>query len=292
MRAHPTRPVIAGLLAAAACGGDPQRGVDAAPPADAAATQAVTLRFAAKVNGEALVCGHTYANVGTPATTYTPNDLRLFVHDVALITAAGARAAVTLAQDGRFQRGELALLDFETGGTACDMGTTATHTEITGSVAPGSYTGVSFKLGVPEAMNHLDASTAQPPQNDTTLWWVWRSGYRYLKIDGIGGAANPFGIHLGAIGCPGSSTTQPPSGPCAAANVAEIALTGFDAATNLIAVDLGAVLATSNLATNTINTAPGCLSDAGDPECDAIFPRLGLAHGSTPAATQVLFGVP
>ena len=51
--------------------------------------------------------------------------------------------------------------------------------------------------------------------------------------------------------------------------------------------DLDQVLAASDLMTNTEGTAPGCMSEPGDPECAALLPRLGV-----PSTTgQALFRV-
>lgn len=262
-----------------------------AAPVDAG-PQSVTLSFAAKINGQAFACGTTYQGVGTPAASYTPTDFRFYVHDVRLVDGTGGEVPVTLSQDGAFQKDALALLDFETGDKGCDMGTAATHVALTGSVPSGTYTGVKFVLGVPATMNHIDQATAPAPLNDSTMWWVWRAGFKYFKVDGTGGAgATPFAFHLGATGCPGASPTEPPSGPCTAPNLVEVSLGGFDPASKVIVADFGKVLANVDVTKNTTATAPGCMSAPDDPECVPIFGKLGLPIGPSPGGTQVLFSV-
>jgi hypothetical protein len=54
---------------------------------------------------------------------------------------------------------------------------------VKGSVPPGYYTGLAFKLGLPFDLDHGDATIAASPLNFTAMFWVWASGYRFLKID-------------------------------------------------------------------------------------------------------------
>lgn len=274
-------------------GGDDWPWADAGPDVADVQVQRVSLRFVAKINGAPFACGQSYANVGNPPKSYKATDFRFYVHDVALLTADGTEASVAFDADGVFQQDKVALLDFEDGGAGCAMGTAALHTELSGSVAPGDYTKVRFKLGVPADLNHLDAATAPPPLSDTTMWWVWRSGYKFLKADGVGGDSpgQAFNLHVGSTGCPGDVTTAPPTGSCANPNVAEVHLDGFRPATSVIVADVGRVLAGVDIAANATGTAPGCMSAPNDPDCTTIFPKLGLPIGSTGAGNQVFFTV-
>ena len=280
---------LSSVLAVVGCGGSgsPDNPDAPEPAIDAPPAMAVALQFAGKVGGAAFACGQTYTNLGSPVADYMVQDFRLFVHDVKLITADGARVPVTLDQDGAFQRDTLALLDFEDGGAGCPAGTAATHTSITGSVTPGTYNGVELKVGVPEAMNHLDASTATPPLDDTTMWWVWRAGYKFIRIDGMTNGTVGWPFHLGATGCPGSTPTAPPSSACTNENVPLVTLTGFDPTTTTLVVDIAALLASSNLA-----TGAGCHSNPTTAECGPPFAQLGLPFGSSTAGTQSFIHAP
>lgn len=287
-----TLPLLALLLAA--CGGDDAQttadaAVDASP--DAPAGDPVTIRFAAKVNGQPFACGQTYANVGSPAADYEAQDFRLFVHDVKLIAADDSRVPVALDHDA-FQRDGLALLDFEDGTSGCPSGTAATHTSLTGRAPAGTYTGIELSIGVPADLDHLDAATADPPLDDTTMWWVWRAGYKFVRIDGTANGITGFPFHLGSTGCPGSSPVSPPTGPCDQPNTPTVTLTGFDPTTATITADLGALLATTNLAVNASGTADGCQSEPTDPDCAGVFASIGLPFGSAAAGEQTLFSAP
>ncbi len=283
-------------IAAAGCGDNGSTGpdagaVDAGSP-DAGSPDAgdrpLTIAFAARINGAAFACGQSYSGVGATAATYVASDFRFYLHDLRL-TDGSREVPVTLTASAWQTADGIALLDFEDGGTGCQMGSAGTSTTVVGTVAAGSYTGIKFRLGVPFAHNHLDATTAVAPLNVPAMYWAWSSGYKFLKADGAV-AGQGFNLHLGSTVC-GATGQTPPTAPCANPNVAEIALTGFDPAADTIVADLGAVLAGADVAVNTAATAPGCMSFPGDPECTTILPRLGLPYGELAAGSQALFAV-
>jgi uncharacterized repeat protein (TIGR04052 family) len=286
-------------LTLAACGDDHDHDhvhVDAAPPdavvIDAPTTQAVAIRFAAKVGGAPFACGQAYAGIGTSAASYVGADFRFFVSAPALIPAGGgAPVPITLDVNANQTADGVALLDFEDNTGTCQTGTAATYTTLTGTVPTGSYAGIAFTLGIPADRNHLDPALATAPYNAPGMLWAWQSGYKFVKIDGVVGGAG-FNLHVGSTGCPGTDPQQPPTGACANPNRAAVALTGFDAATDTIVADIAPVLAGEDVAVNTAMTAPGCMSFPGDPECDTIFPKLGLPYGAAAAGPQLLFTVP
>jgi uncharacterized repeat protein (TIGR04052 family) len=157
-------------------------------------------------------------------------------------------------------------------------------------VPAGEYDGISFKLGVPFELNHADAAVAPSPLNLSALFWSWNGGYKFLRVDSVpvGGGA-PFNLHLGSTGC------VPAMGEvasCDRPNVAEIVLTGFNPAKNKIIIDYAAVVAASDLSSD-MGGAPGCMSGATDPDCEAVFERLGISikDGSVHPETQTLFHV-
>jgi hypothetical protein len=53
------------------------------------------------------------------------------------------------------------------------------------TVKPGVYAGVVFSIGVPESLNHQNASTQAAPLGvDSGMWWAWNPGYIFHKIEG------------------------------------------------------------------------------------------------------------
>jgi uncharacterized repeat protein (TIGR04052 family) len=141
---------------------------------------------------------------------------------------------------------------------------------------------VRFTLGVPFERNHVDATSAPSPLNLTAMFWGWRGGYKFLRVDSFAileGEFAEFRIHLGSTGC-------------RYARPLEVAGCVW-AASDVIVADLGAVLAESDLTANVPGTAPGCMSDQGDTDCEPVFRNLGIdfADGFPTATAQKLFRV-
>jgi uncharacterized repeat protein (TIGR04052 family) len=250
--------------------------------------QSLTLPFEARVGPETFSCERTFA-LGTPGTTYTPEDFRLYVSNVRLVSESGAEVPVQLSDDGAWQRDGAALLDFENRANACSNGTAETNTRLVGSVPAGRYHTLRFTVGLPPAQNHQDATAAPPPFNSSAMFWGWQAGYKFIKIDGsTPGLPAGHNFHLGSIGCTGSAPTRAPSA-CAAPNRVEVELTDFDPATSKVVMDLAALFAGSDLDQNAPQTAPGCMSGATDADCGPLFARLGLAFGDQPAGAQRFF---
>ena len=255
-----------------------------------ATNQPVEVAFAARVGGEDFACGADFAGVGTGDAATTFLDFRLYVHDVRLV-AGDAEVPVELDQDGVWQTEDVALLDFEDKTGACANGTSDTNTIVRGTVPPGSYSGVRFKVGVPFALNHADAATAPSPLNLSALFWNWQGGHKFVRIDARAeGAATPFNFHLGSTGCDGDPATGGVTA-CSSPNVVEVSLDGFDASANTIVLDYLPLVAGLDLSADE-GGAPGCMSGAQDPECGPMFEALGLdlATGS-PSGSPLVFSV-
>ncbi|MFO0683196.1 MAG: metallo-mystery pair system four-Cys motif protein [Sandaracinus sp.] len=272
---------------------------DAGAPTDGGPGE-VVLRFTPRVGSEAFSCTGTYM-MGSPATEAQPVDLRLYVHDVRLVTAAGEEVPVTLA-DNDFQRMGVALLDFEDGTGSCNQGDAETNAEIRGTVPDGEYTGVRFRVGIPFDLNHVDLTTLPSPLNRTSLFWGWAFGHLFFAgvtrtvavgpgIDAAGeDAGAPVAYehvtHLGSTMCEGDPAMGIPVTSCARPNRPSISLSGFDAATDSIVVDLGAVKAH-------VDVAHGASCHSFQPDCAFPFDALGLnwATGSETPTTQTVFRV-
>ena len=265
--------------------------------AHAATTESVRIRFAAEVGQAPFACGQTYGGIGTTGSSVTPTDFRFFVSDVSLIRSDGQAVPVTLDQDGTWQYRNVALLDFEDGTGPCRNGNPALNTEIRGKVPKGLYAGLRFTLGVPFEINHGDPTLAASPLNITSMFWVWKAGYKFLKIDMASSGqpdkrldyatGNPavekekvvgFPVHLGSAGCASASLTTPPTS-CKFPNRPKVSFDHFDRKRNVVVADLAALLRNSNVDTNTPNTAPGCMSEPTDPDCEAVMQALGLRDG-------------
>jgi uncharacterized repeat protein (TIGR04052 family) len=257
-----------------------------------AAPQAVTIEFGAVVGSADFVCGQSYDNLGTPATTAAATDFMMYVHNVRLVTPAGAEVPVTLTADNLWQADNVALLDFAAGGagTPCPNASSATNTQVVGTAPAGSYTGVKFDLGLPFDRNHQDQTTAAGPYSPTRMFWSWNAGYKALRLD-LTSTGFPSGwfIHLGSTGCTptGSASTVPTS--CVAPNRPSVSITGFDLTEDRIVADVAALVAGSDLNQNQGGPA-GCMSGTTDLDCPSIFSSFGLAfNGGAAPASQTFF---
>lgn len=297
--------IVGSLVGAAACSDDDDADVfnhdhthDASTPEaerDAAVgdkTQAVEIGFEARVGQKPFDCTQTY-ELGTEETAVKPLDFKLYVHGLQLIGANGKPVDVELEQDGKWQYKNVALLDFEDDSGSCSNGTSAMNTKLVGRVPAGTYKGLTFKLGVPESMNHQNQATAESPLNVEGMFWSWLTGYKFLRIDvmpahaamapqadaedagaGHAGPVMGFLVHLGSTVCSGNPMDSK-GVECKRANRPSASFASFDASKQKIVVDMATLLETSDVSMNK-GGQPGCMSAPDDPECEGIFEQLGL----------------
>jgi len=247
-------------------------------PGDDDGLMDITIQFAGLINGAAFPTDCSpVAGVGSDGVTITPVDFSFYIHDLELDGADGS-VPVALASDGSWQDGTVALLDL----SSCDG--SPTNFTVEGTVPEGSYSGLSFVLGVPEALNHQDTNAAAAPLSYPTLQWNWRDGWKFARLD-FTDAGGSFFVHLGStgtgmagFGCGSGAGTAPPDGPCTNANRYAISLDGFDPSSDVVTADIGALVAQEEIGSATTGagrSSRGCMSSPGDPECDTILPRFG-----------------
>ena len=273
----------------------------------ALADMTVEIPFTAEIAGAPFACIDSYAGLGSAGTEVQFLDFRLFVSSANLIAADGTRVPVALDQDGAWQIENIALLDFEDGTGSCANGTPQVNTTLRGTVPEGEYRGLEFEVGVPFDWNHGDPTTAPAPLNLTAMFWNWRGGYKFVKIEfapvmamGMNAArathaeghghGGPGGwmLHLGSTMCAAPEATTPPSEACANPNRVAVALPDFVPGESSVVIDPAAVVAGADLTQNTAETSPGCMSFPNDPDCNTVLPRLGLAFNEFPASPQLL----
>ncbi|GGX42940.1 metallo-mystery pair system four-Cys motif protein [Tateyamaria omphalii] len=275
------------------------------------ADQPVEITFAAELGGQPFSCLETYDGIGAGTAPVQVLDYRMFVSEPALITTDGTAVPIALEQDGAWQVENVALLDFENATGSCTNGTGATNMTLRGTVPDGEYTGLSFAIGVPFDWNHGDPTVAPSPLNLTAMFWNWRAGYKFIKFetspvagdgmnkasaahsegDGHGhgdNASSGWFLHLGSTMCAAPSRTEAPSEACANPNVMQVAFDAFDPASHVVVVDPAPVIADADLATNTPETSPGCMSFPNDSDCNTVLPRLGLDFNAFGAEDQLL----
>jgi uncharacterized repeat protein (TIGR04052 family) len=269
------------------------------------AHQEVTLDFALKAGSETVACGQQIT-LGTAQGMTEILDARLYLSDVRVITESGEAFPVELTQDGVWQYENVVLLDFEDATGAC-QGTPETNMQVIGETeADDPLTGVAFTVGIPEELNHLDAAMATSPLNVTDMWWAWLFGYKFMKIDLTSGGMmemteqatenteaeasaghgdslqNGWFIHLGSTGCVGEDFVFPPDAPCANPNRIEVTLNNINVTTHTVVLDLNKLLQRVDVSRSLKLEPPGCMSEATDPDCLALFTTgfgLSLRNG-------------
>ncbi len=274
------RPIIRSLVvfgfALGACGGD--------------GSATYKINFKALVAGAPFSCSSTYDNIGSSKTTIQPLDFRMYVQDVSLVRAGGAHVPLALTPDPIWQSKSVALLDFEDGTGLCNTASPDTRTFVTGTAPSQSdYTGVQFTLGVPPDLDHLDVASATAPQNVPALWWSWLGGYRFVRIDVASQANESWSFHLGAMNCTGAVMTDI---NCKYPNQSTITLGGFTPSSSVVTMDLATLFADSDLDAQVdgmTDLVPGCMSGPDDPECPALYSKVGLTFQSNDAGPAQTF---
>lgn len=268
----------------------------------------VSIPFAAEIGGKPFACSEVFSGLGSTKAEVQAVDFRLFIHNAAMVKADGSLQPIALEQDGIWQLGELALLDFEDATGFCANGTGGTNTTLRGTVPEGDYTGLAFTVGVPFEQNHQDPTLAAAPLNVTAMFWNWQGGYKFVRIDlvptamagmhmtegadpGAGhGDAKGWFLHLGSTMCDAASKTAAPTA-CANENRIAVQLDGFDLGASKVVIDPAPVLAEADLMVNAPETSPGCMSFPKDADCMTVMGKLGLPYMDVPAGTQSLISM-
>tara|TARA_Y100001968_G_scaffold276646_1_gene271060 strand:+ start:4491 stop:5993 length:1503 start_codon:yes stop_codon:yes gene_type:complete len=275
-----------------------------------------TIPFVANVNGVALECGQVYEGLGASASSIDVRDVRFYIHDVQLLTEEGTAVELLLDNDNDFQlqysradgsTGAVALLDFtDTSSETCAIrGTSATRGFIVGTAPEGAYSGVRFKVGVPQEINHVDGAVSEAPLNAYGMQWTWASGYRHMKIDVKATTGDKvkeaYYFHPGSQGCESSSGDIAGPYACSMPLLSTIEL-DMNIDNQAVEFDLARFYASDDL-----NRGNGCmfvrnLSDFQDGEdvepngCSEMFGAIGLTlpeteGGAAGTTTQSAFRV-
>jgi uncharacterized repeat protein (TIGR04052 family) len=268
-------------------------------------TMRVAIPFTAVAGSTPVGCSAPITGLGTTGATARLQDLRFYISNVRLVKASGRSVPVTLAKSPfNHTQGAngVTLIDLENGKGACaSEGDRRENRLIRGTVPEGKYIGVRMYVSVPEALSHTDITAAPAPLDLAGMAWSWQFGRKFTKIeladpDGAGGTWKDkvFFVHIGSTGCTGN----PARGArvrCTDPNRMLIRFPSFDVTKERIAIDLETLTDGNDITVNRA-AAPGCMSEATDPECDGVMrAAMGLSwrpDGSgtgRPAGAQTLF---
>jgi len=154
------------------------------------------------------------------------------------------------------------------------------------------FSAIKFTLGVPFALNHLNPLTQPSPLNDSSMFWVWQTGHKFLRLE-LKNADENWLFHLGSTGCKAPSAVRSPRNECLYPNRVEVELTlptqqknkqsdseqsikqqaikSFD-----VNIDLAKLLNGLALNRNTF-----CQSSSTNEYCKPLFSSLGLDKNKT-----------
>lgn len=280
---------LAFALVLAACGGGD----------DNNKTTNLMIPFQAKAGATEIACGKQLTNLGVSAAKGTIADFAFYIHDIKFKTKAGQTVSATLDKN-EFQDPEygVALLDFQDKTDSCNGAAKPTNKAVYASVtnlSSAEISGIEFKVGIPAAANHHNASISTAPYNRSGLAWSWQTGHKFMRMDvnpshkvqlaytsSGSTVSNTYFFHLGSTGCSGDPTTGAVVS-CTASNRPSVSLTREFKVTNLttskIVFDYAKLMTDLNLNTDAV-MPPGCMSGVTDIECMNIFNNLGLSHGA------------
>ncbi|MCW7491208.1 metallo-mystery pair system four-Cys motif protein [Leptospira sp. 2 VSF19] len=245
--------------------------------------QPVNLEFEALANGQKLVTGSNFTSAD--ARTVQFRDFRLYISEVKLIRADGSTADVSLSADNVWQSNGVALVDLET------TQTQETNTKVSGGVAPGTYTGVQFSVGVPEALNHLDKNVQLAPLNIGSMYWSWTGGYKHANIEfSVNAGTNFTKLHLGSTGCTGA----PNYGNCTAKYRASIQLTGqYNPVGQKISFDVDKLIQGHTPGAANASCMPVPMNGDDPAPCYPLIQAFGLSNGGAvdKSITQRVFSL-
>lgn len=139
------------------------------------------------------------------------------------------------------------------------------------------FKALSFKLGVGFADNHANPLLQPAPLNDSSMFWVWRTGHKFMRIEMMEQAADSDNVepqhwvyHLGSVGCSSPSTMRSPTSACRFPNLATITLPlANKAQPPILAFNLSALL--SGI---TPNAVENCQSEPDNIHCQQLWQNI------------------
>jgi len=126
------------------------------------------------------------------------------------------------------------------------------------------------------------------------MFWSWRGGYKFLRIDSGNIKDNPaiWRMHLGSTGCGMTDDpTTPPEQACTNENRVDVELDAFDLENDVVVADIVALVEGAPLDENAEGTPAGCMAAPDDSDCGPIFDNLGLPFGGSEPDAQQFFSV-
>ena len=128
---------------------------------------------------------------------------------------------------------------------------------------------LSFTLAVPFELNHQNPLLQPSPLNLPTMFWSWRSGHKFFRLD-LQSPSKNWVFHLGSVGCKATSTMRPAQGECLQPNRVSFYLGKKYNGTKLV-MHLDRLIKNTSMQNN-----DSCLFHSGQQNCDILISNLKI----------------
>jgi len=135
---------------------------------------------------------------------------------------------------------------------------------------------IKFTLGIPFELNHLNPLTQPSPLNDSSMFWVWQTGHKFLRLE-MASQTDNWLFHLGSTGCTAPSAVRAPKQACLYPNTATVVvpMNKMSNSNNQISFDIAKLI--QGL---TIENKASCQSDVNNQACQLLFNNIGVTKSS------------
>lgn len=149
---------------------------------------------------------------------------------------------------------------------------------------PTEIQNIRFTLGVPFDLNHAFPLSQPSPLNLPSMFWVWRTGHKFLRLE-LQSNDDNWLFHLGSTGCKSASAVRAPQQQCLHPNRIQIEMPFADntAGTNPIVFDLSPLL--HNLRPRQQSS---CQSEPDNKACKILLNNLNPLNRQTPVFRRSL----
>jgi uncharacterized repeat protein (TIGR04052 family) len=141
------------------------------------------------------------------------------------------------------------------------------HLKFTTPVDLDSAALLSFTLAVPFELNHQNPLSQPSPLNLPSMFWSWRSGHKFFRLDMQTPDKN-WVFHLGSVGCAAASTMRSPQSECIQPNRVSFQLDKKHDGTKLV-MHLDRLIANTSFQDN-----GSCLFHSGQESCIVLMANL------------------
>lgn len=245
------------------------------------------------------------------SSNVTLKDARFYVYDINLVRADGSKQPFTLIPDNTYQNSYTAnattysvgLVDFADKSNDCSAGTmegmgfgkntSDTNSKLTGYPVYGLFSGVEFKIGLPDALNNLQSDTQTAPLSNTGMYWNWAGGYKFMKLEFLHkGTNSSVSWHNGGSSCTGSYGSI----SCTYKNISTVSInksSGNLTSSDVIALNIRELTDSTDTSAGVscMNGPQGTMMSA-NANCAKMGANMGInLDGTTTTSTQRAFSI-